>query len=218
MKTCTGCSLTKDFSEFGTNRRNPDSHMTKCKSCYNSTRTRYEYSCGRCHELVKATKRGTYCVPCSRFVAARVSGDVRLATTKVGVYSNPLVERKCDYCAGVYTSKIPNALYCTQRCAHRAHDQRRRKRAVEYVSALKSQPCSDCHLTYPDVCMDFDHVLPGKAADVSALVARGSTLSRIAKEIALCELVCSNCHRIRTHQRLLSRGIGGIIPPTQPLP
>lgn len=52
--------------------------------------------------------------------------------------------------------------------------------------------------------MDFDHVRGRKQANVMELV---STLSkkRIDEEISKCEIVCSNCHRIRTHLRKIKK-------------
>jgi len=48
--------------------------------------------------------------------------------------------------------------------------------------------------------MDFDHVRGKKHKNVMELIP---TLSKkkIDEEIAKCEIVCSNCHRIRTHLR-----------------
>jgi hypothetical protein len=48
--------------------------------------------------------------------------------------------------------------------------------------------------------MDFDHVRGRKQKNVMELI---NTLSKkkIDEEIAKCEIVCSNCHRIRTHKR-----------------
>jgi hypothetical protein len=57
----------------------------------------------------------------------------------------------------------------------------------------------DCGQTFPPECMDFDHVRGKKCAAVGTL--RGHKLSFLAAEIAKCDLVCSNCHRIRTRQR-----------------
>jgi len=50
--------------------------------------------------------------------------------------------------------------------------------------------------------MDFDH-LPGedKVKYISKMVARSWSLAKIDAEIAKCELVCANCHRIRTARR-----------------
>ena len=54
---------------------------------------------------------------------------------------------------------------------------------------------------FPVEAMDFDHIDPTTKIDkVSAMVYKGS-LPLLLAEIAKCELVCSNCHRIRTVAR-----------------
>ena len=76
---------------------------------------------------------------------------------------------------------------------------------AQYLRDLKtSTPCVDCRISYPYYVMDFDHVRGVKHANVMELV---STLSkkRIDQEIAKCEIVCSNCHRIRTHMRKMAK-------------
>lgn len=70
-----------------------------------------------------------------------------------------------------------------------------------YIQDLKSRtPCMDCKESYPYYVMDFDHVRGRKHKNVMELIP---TLSKkkIDEEIAKCEIVCSNCHRIRTHSR-----------------
>lgn len=73
---------------------------------------------------------------------------------------------------------------------------------MEQFMAMKDNPCMDCNKTFPRVCMDFDH-RPGteKIADVSILINQSSSISKISKEIEKCDIVCSNCHRIRTGER-----------------
>jgi hypothetical protein len=76
---------------------------------------------------------------------------------------------------------------------------------AQYLRDLKTKtPCVDCGINYPYYVMDFDHVRGQKHANVMELV---STLSkkRIDLEIAKCEIVCSNCHRIRTHMRKMAK-------------
>ena len=76
---------------------------------------------------------------------------------------------------------------------------------AQYLRDLKTKtPCIDCGINYPYYVMDFDHVRGVKQANVMELV---STLSkkRIDLEIAKCEIVCSNCHRIRTHMRRIAK-------------
>jgi lysyl-tRNA synthetase class I len=52
--------------------------------------------------------------------------------------------------------------------------------------------------------MDFDHVRGIKQKNVAELI---NTLSKkkIDEELAKCEIVCSNCHRIRTHMRKVAK-------------
>lgn len=76
---------------------------------------------------------------------------------------------------------------------------RRKKRQV--IDKIKeSNPCHDCHNYFPAVCMDFDH-LADKTSNVSRAVTDKWSDERIMNEIAKCELVCANCHRIRTQTR-----------------
>lgn len=69
----------------------------------------------------------------------------------------------------------------------------------QLVSSLKDRPCTDCGIRYPHYVMDFDHVTGDKHANVSAM--KFMTLGKLLTEISKCEVVCSNCHRIRTYLR-----------------
>jgi hypothetical protein len=60
----------------------------------------------------------------------------------------------------------------------------------------------DCGQTFPPYVMDFDHVRGEKKYNVGLMASSGYSLKMIAAEIQKCDLVCANCHRIRTHQRL----------------
>lgn len=62
---------------------------------------------------------------------------------------------------------------------------------------LKSnRPCADCGVIYPYYVMDFDHK-HSKVSNVSSLVY---LKNRYDEEVEKCDLVCSNCHRIRTFE------------------
>lgn len=76
-----------------------------------------------------------------------------------------------------------------------------KKRRVA-VDAVKSQPCVDCRRTLNPCQMDFDHVRGHKVAGITYLVGRCASLEQILEEIRKCDLVCANCHRIRTQSRL----------------
>ena len=53
--------------------------------------------------------------------------------------------------------------------------------------------------------MDFDHI-PGRGEKFFTLNRINGTLSRkmasIVAEVQKCEVVCANCHRVRTKQRV----------------
>ena len=70
-----------------------------------------------------------------------------------------------------------------------------------YVRALKQNPCTDCGIMYPYPAMDFDHCRGVKDMDISKMCRRPVTWERLLEELAKCDLVCANCHRIRTWQR-----------------
>jgi hypothetical protein len=79
--------------------------------------------------------------------------------------------------------------------------QRRRK--VERHAAidrLKSVPCADCGKRYDPYVMDFDHRDPSeKKREISHLLNKTSSpWPRIVEEISKCDVVCVNCHRLRT--------------------
>jgi hypothetical protein len=78
-----------------------------------------------------------------------------------------------------------------------------RQSVQDWVDEQKKVPCTDCEIEYPPYVMDFDHVRPGKTKNVTKMIGRNSK-ELIAAEIALCEVVCSNCHRERTYQRRLT--------------
>lgn len=75
----------------------------------------------------------------------------------------------------------------------------RRRRIM--LDAIKNVPCLDCKQLYPPYVMDFDH-RPGenKLFGIGAHIASYSDAKLLA-EIAKCDIVCSNCHRIRTEVR-----------------
>jgi hypothetical protein len=80
----------------------------------------------------------------------------------------------------------------------------KRVRLQAMLREAKEKPCADCGVTYPYYVMDFDHVSGEKLYEVSRLVALGS-VSKLVAELAKCDVVCSNCHRERTHRRRLDQ-------------
>lgn len=78
--------------------------------------------------------------------------------------------------------------------------KRNKEKSRALIKAAKDIPCADCKIKYPFYVMDYDHISPDKKFDLG-----GSWMSmgyqQIEEEIKKCEVVCSNCHRIRTYNR-----------------
>lgn len=100
---------------------------------------------------------------------------------------------------------------------HRAHYQANKNAYKASRTALKSKlidwfrtykethPCADCGVQYHYYTMQFDHVADNKEFDVSQMLSVTTSRQRIEAEMAKCELVCANCHTIRTHNRSHSK-------------
>jgi hypothetical protein len=78
----------------------------------------------------------------------------------------------------------------------------RRERVAQLVAMLKAAPCMDCRQSFPSCVMDFDH-RPGEVKCFELKTSKMVTykLATIMVEIAKCDLVCANCHRVRTARR-----------------
>lgn len=77
-----------------------------------------------------------------------------------------------------------------------------RERNRDYVRKIKEDnPCVDCGEYYHYSQMDFDHI-DSKKHSIARLANSEASIKTIKIEINKCELVCSNCHRLRTWIRV----------------
>jgi hypothetical protein len=81
----------------------------------------------------------------------------------------------------------------------------RRQRVRELVRSLKEAPCLDRGFSWPWYVMDFDHVGEAKLLNVADMINQGYGREANLREVAKCEPVCANCHRIRTYNRRHAR-------------
>jgi hypothetical protein len=84
----------------------------------------------------------------------------------------------------------------------------RRNKLLAYIQAIKlERGCTDCGYNDHPSALEFDH-LPGFVKEHRiATMSGGPTKAKIDAEIAKCEVVCANCHRIRTANRLAERDV-----------
>jgi hypothetical protein len=110
-----------------------------------------------------------------------------------------------------YSSKCRTCHCSHQKNYYKTHPRssqeslvRRRMAIRDFVKSQKDKPCTDCGLSFPWYVMDFDHVR-GKKFNVSRATSDMRSIESIREEVAKCDVVCSNCHRIRTFTRLSIR-------------
>ena len=78
------------------------------------------------------------------------------------------------------------------------------ERIVDWITLkYDGTPCLDCNGVFNWCAMDFDH-RPGEVKEliigtIGIQKATPERVSLVEKEIAKCDLVCANCHRVRTY-------------------
>ena len=102
------------------------------------------------------------------------------------------LQSQCRGCQQRYR----RAHYLANKDKIQAQVKARKAESRAFVRKAKDVPCTDCGKRYPYWVMDFDH------RDVKNFTIGTHTTNKgivtLKKEIALCDVVCANCHRIRT--------------------
>lgn len=103
----------------------------------------------------------------------------------------------CTRCGGNERQKGGNNTWC-RACIDEKSKQHRQKNR-DRVSKIKLQSgCQDCGYDKHPSALDFDHVRGEKKLTIGASMF--ANWNRLKEEIAKCDVVCANCHRIRTHE------------------
>lgn len=93
----------------------------------------------------------------------------------------------------------------------------------KWMASLKHGiPCADCRCVFPVYVMHWDHLPDFQKTDSISAMVGSRRREAILQELKKCELVCANCHILRTIGRSRSRklsaavpvGVGGLEPPT----
>jgi hypothetical protein len=95
--------------------------------------------------------------------------------------------------------------YRKNKDAYLASVRRRFGRLQVLLRAAKDKPCADCGVRYPYYVMDLDHREGVEKIGPLAHFLKKHSIRLLVAEIAKCDVVCSNCHRERTHQRKLRK-------------
>lgn len=102
----------------------------------------------------------------------------------------------CTPCKSEY-DRTQDHRYVTRRLES---NQKRRLQAQEFIfGVLAGKSCHDCGESNP-IVLQFDH-LDDKVDDVCKMASNGASVKTLQAEIGKCEIVCANCHTVRTHSR-----------------
>ena len=141
------------------------------------------------HEL------NTECKVCSKCKANKPVEEFNFRNRSAGIRHH-----YCRECGKIFTRnhyKRNKRQYIDRTL--RSHAKRR-----EYLHQIKSQPCADCGVQYPYYVMDFDH-REGEEKVFEMNHVNYVTMSAIKREVEKCDVVCANCHRERTYQRIMHK-------------
>lgn len=104
---------------------------------------------------------------------------------------------KCD----VYCSNCIKEMKAQLPQNEQTNKKRRRKKLLEIVNKMKDKPCKDCGEKFPPYIMELDHIEDNKVDAVAKMVNTERAMGIIQEEFDKTEVLCTNCHRIRTYKR-----------------
>ena len=201
-KTCSCCGLSKPVSEFRWKVKAKGLRISMCRPCDKVYRAR-RYLSQREHIL---ERNAASMEVRRRKVAAGVLVEAKSKVCQDCGLDRPIEDfrwknrslrlrvSRCFDCDPEYRAQF----YRTNRGQFLANNRRQYAKLRAILDDHKRDPCMDCGASFPTYVMDLDHRDPKKkVSKVSALVYSGSETLLLA-EIAKCDLVCANCHRIRT--------------------
>ena len=102
------------------------------------------------------------------------------------------------------------ANYYKKRCLKEGYRERlcqlakdRNKKLKKFLAEYKlSKGCKDCGYKKHHTALEFDHIKGKKQLNVCL----AKSINQAVKEIEKCEVVCSNCHRVRSYNRYHNLG------------
>lgn len=110
----------------------------------------------------------------------------------------------CKTCGTEFTATRKWQQYCTPRCRHNSPTKAATTRSFqvkrrEMIDRIKVETgCVECGYNAHPAALDFNHVRGTKLFNISQDTKKSWEL--IVDEIAKCNVLCANCHRIHTHE------------------
>ncbi len=111
---------------------------------------------------------------------------------------------QCTTCGTDFTATRAWSKYCSKKCKHNNPDKRQYTQQYQQsrrllINNIKLQlGCSRCGYNEHPAALEFNHIRGVKLFNISQDPKR--SMKAILDEIEKCEVLCSNCHRIHTHE------------------
>lgn len=109
---------------------------------------------------------------------------------------------KCDVlCTNCHRKEHATDWYRVLDSVGKTKDRRYKASNIRrLLTILESSSCTHCGENDP-IVLDFDHLDPStKISSVANLVCRHRGWAKTAREIAKCQVLCGNCHKIKTRK------------------
>lgn len=114
----------------------------------------------------------------------------------------------------VCSNKLSKEHYKNDPETHKKRVAKNNKKTIKnnrrkLLDILQDSKCTDCG-NKNVLVLEFDHVRGTKKGHISDFVRLAYSWNTILKEMAKCEIVCANCHRIRTYTEFGSHRLDAI--------
>jgi hypothetical protein len=179
MKTCPKCGEEKELAAFHLDSGKKDGRHTVCKQCR------------RDEGMAERRARGV------RQILHLIVNEDGTAVCPHCNETKLLTQFKSSP-----TSKLGRSSICHQ-CAYNRFQKPKSESRLKWIGEYKMlRGCADCGYAEHPHALDFDH-LPGteKLLSLGSGDATSAPWDKVLEEIEKCQVVCANCHRIRTYER-----------------
>ncbi len=175
-KVCKTCEETLSLDSFHVENRNKDGRRASCKVCRTAW-TRADY---------------------------KEHKDAYRARQKKTLNKPENYKRYIEYLR-TYRKKNKESIKRKQHERYKRHIAEETSIRGWMLAEYGGEPCMDCDGVFEWCAMDFDHrpdeVKEFKISDEGTNLSSPENIIKVLGEIAKCDIVCSNCHRVRTQNR-----------------
>ena len=116
-------------------------------------------------------------------------------------YSMPYKDKKSPE-AIASNKKSTLKYYAKNKGAQLLRNKNKKDQIRDYIRMYKEyQGCMDCGGKFPSYVLDLDHRDPNEKEFTPSRLYKNGSWDKMILEIRKCDVVCANCHRIRTHDK-----------------